>query len=209
MRRRDLEAALAGVPSHADPKPELEQYRTPDKVAADLLWAAGEDGAVRGRHVLDLGCGTGVLGIAAALLGAARVTGVDVDARALAMAAGAAGSLRVADRCAWVEADVAAWAPVAADTVVMNPPFGAQAGNRHADKLFLRKAADCVRLGGDGTVWTLAQVRTEPFLGTFAKELKFSVERVAMWDYPLVATMAHHEHEVRMVQVGGYRLAPL
>lgn len=36
-----------------------------------------------GQRVLDVGCGTGVLSIAAALLGAGEVTGVDVDADAV------------------------------------------------------------------------------------------------------------------------------
>lgn len=205
MRRRDLEAMLAGVPGHDAPRPELEQYRTPDKVAAELLWAASADGAIAGRHVMDLGCGTGVLGLAAAILGAARVTGVDLDPRALATARHAAERLQVADRCAWVEADIGVWTPVPADTVVMNPPFGAQAANRHADRAFLRAAAGCVR-ASRGTVWLLAQVRTESFLGAFARELGMTVERVGVWDYPLVATMAHHEDEVRLVPVGGYRL---
>jgi SAM-dependent methyltransferase len=39
------------------------------------------------RSVLDLGCGTGMLGIAAAIMGAGHVLGVDVDASALAVAA--------------------------------------------------------------------------------------------------------------------------
>ena len=38
---------------------------------------------VRGRRVLDLGCGSGVVGIAAAKAGAARVTASDIDANAL------------------------------------------------------------------------------------------------------------------------------
>ncbi|MDP9835872.1 putative nicotinamide N-methyase [Neorhizobium huautlense] len=39
---------------------------------------------VRGRRVLDLGCGSGVVGIAAAKAGAVRVTASDIDANALA-----------------------------------------------------------------------------------------------------------------------------
>ncbi|MEB2845445.1 methyltransferase [Rhizobiales bacterium RZME27] len=39
---------------------------------------------MRGRRVLDLGCGSGVVGIAAAKAGAARVTASDIDAIALA-----------------------------------------------------------------------------------------------------------------------------
>lgn len=38
---------------------------------------------VEGQQVIDYGCGSGVLGIAAALLGAASVTGVDNDPQAL------------------------------------------------------------------------------------------------------------------------------
>lgn len=40
--------------------------------------------AVRGRTVLDLGTGSGLVAIAAALAGAARVDAVDIDAHALA-----------------------------------------------------------------------------------------------------------------------------
>ena len=44
---------------------------------AELETVAGE-----GKRVLDLGCGSGILGIAALLLGCARVTGCDIDPKA-------------------------------------------------------------------------------------------------------------------------------
>lgn len=46
-----------------------------------------EFGDIDGRAVLDLGCGTGMLGIAAGILGAGTVVGLDVDEGALATAA--------------------------------------------------------------------------------------------------------------------------
>lgn len=58
-----------------------------------FAWAGGQALArfvldnpdlVRGRSVLDFACGSGLVGIAAALAGAARVTCVDIDALAIA-----------------------------------------------------------------------------------------------------------------------------
>jgi putative methylase len=207
VRRRDLEDKLAAVPRHPSPRPELEQYRTPDAVAAALLGQADADGAIHAKRVLDLGCGTGLFAIGAALLGARLATGVDVDPAAIALAQQAAAHANVQAATWFVTADLAAWHPEPAtfDTVVMNPPFGAQAGGRHADRLFLARAAEAVKPGA-GTVWFLAQERTEGFLSAYSKELGGRLERVAVWDYPLEASMEHHKEEVRLVRVGGYRL---
>lgn len=54
-----------------------------------------EFGDIDGRAVLDLGCGTGMLGIAAGILGAGTVVGLDVDAGALAAAAKNASDMDV------------------------------------------------------------------------------------------------------------------
>jgi predicted RNA methylase len=58
-----------------------------------------------------------------------------------------------------------------------------------------------------GTVWFLAQERTENYLSKMAEELGGRIDKVAAWDYPLEATMAHHQKELQAVRVGGYRLA--
>lgn len=198
---------MDGVPTIPGPRAELEQYRTPTRVATDLLLAAHADGAIEGRRVLDLGCGTGLFAIGAALLGARQATGVEVHPDAIRLANAAATVAGVAQKTWFVASDIASWRadPGLFDTVIMNPPFGAQKGNKHADRLFLERAEQAVR--PNGTVWFLALERTEGFLGTFAKSLGASIDRVGAWDYPLVATMAHHEKEAQLVRVGGYRLA--
>jgi len=51
-----------------------------------------------GAHVLDAGCGSGVLSVAAALLGAGQVTAVDIDPAAVEVTAANAAANGVADR---------------------------------------------------------------------------------------------------------------
>jgi putative methylase len=209
LRRAELERRLQLVPPPPKARAELEQYRTPARVATDLLVLADKDGAIRDRNVLDLGCGTGIFAIGAALLGARLATGIDVDADAVAMARETAQAAGVATTTSFVVGDVAAWRadPGVYDTVLMNPPFGAQAANRHADRVFLARAWESVK-DRRGAVWFLAQERTVGFLAGYARELGATLEQVAAWDYPLEATMAHHQEEARVVRVAGYRMGP-
>ncbi|WP_338367114.1 50S ribosomal protein L11 methyltransferase [uncultured Pseudoalteromonas sp.] len=46
-----------------------------------LKWLEGQD--LRGKTVVDFGCGSGILGIAAIKLGAERMIGIDIDPQAL------------------------------------------------------------------------------------------------------------------------------
>ena len=57
--------------------------------ASCLAWLA--DARLEGRSVLDYGCGSGILAIAAALLGAARVVAVDIEPQALSATQANAG----------------------------------------------------------------------------------------------------------------------
>jgi len=54
---------------------------THDTTALCLQWLDGAD--VQGKQVIDYGCGSGILGLAALLLGAEHVMGVDTDPQAL------------------------------------------------------------------------------------------------------------------------------
>lgn len=135
--RRQVEMALQRLAGFENPVARLEQYETPPGLASDILQFAWGNGDLDGR-VLDLGCGTGVLGVGAALYGA-RVVGVDVDGGALRVGRENAATTGVSDRIDWVQGEVSDLPVARVETVVMNPPFGAQ--NEGADRVFLRAAA--------------------------------------------------------------------
>ncbi|WP_328585455.1 METTL5 family protein [Methanofollis ethanolicus] len=149
---------LSGFPA---PKPALEQYATPATVAARLLHhAAGED-AVEGKRVLDLGCGTGMLACGASLIGAGEVVGVDVDRAALRTAQ--ANAALVGAEVDLVCGEIGLAFPIRPqtfDTVVMNPPFGAQ--KKHADRPFI----DCA-LASAGVVYGIFNAGSRPFIESY------------------------------------------
>jgi putative methylase len=138
VRKLDLEKLLSQVKPHPTPSPDLEQYTIPSDTAATMLYiAAYHYGDIVGKSVLDLGCGTGRLALGAALLGAERVVGVDLDRVAVRIAADYAVRMGLKSKVQWVASDIDAVCGQF-DTVLQNPPYGVQV--RRADRKFLEKA---------------------------------------------------------------------
>ncbi|MFP4591200.1 MAG: METTL5 family protein, partial [Halobacteriales archaeon] len=139
--RRQLARALEAVAGFEVPDPDLEQYATSAEVAASLVHEA----AVRGdldRPVVDLGAGTGMLAVAAALRGAPVVVGLERDPDAVGVAAANADRLGVAVDWTIGAVEALPLRPAEPVTVLTNPPFGAKLDRRGADRPFLAAAAD-------------------------------------------------------------------
>lgn len=150
MKKTALAQQLAVVAGFENPEARLEQYPTPPELAAHLIHVADLLGDVEDRTVIDLGTGTGMLALGAALRGPAEVVGVDLDGGALRIARRNRRRVGTQTPISWVRADVSR--PPLGDrtaregekrpvTVVMNPPFGAQKRNEHADRDFLETTA--------------------------------------------------------------------
>ena len=89
MKQKHLESCLSSLPNRifASPKIELEQYPTSVELTSSIvLTALAKGDAGPGISVLDLGCGTGMLGLGFALVECDLVYLVDCDADALDMA---------------------------------------------------------------------------------------------------------------------------
>ena len=83
MTKTRLAITLSKMEVFESPKAALEQYPTDSEIAAEVLWQAYMLGDIENKSVLDLGCGSGILGLGAALLGASSLTMIDKDTNAL------------------------------------------------------------------------------------------------------------------------------
>jgi len=183
VQREELVHRIQSVPAPAEPSAPLEQVVTPAEAVADLLAILDRRFGLADCSVLDLGSGTGRLAIAAALMGAHPVVGVEVDARLVPVARAAARAAR-----APVEfhvGEVAAWSRPA-DLVVMNAPFGAQ--RRHADRPFWDRAFALAEVG----VGAFASRESRTFIARFALDRGAQVVEVEPVPWNLPRTFAHH-----------------
>jgi ribosomal protein L11 methyltransferase len=105
----------AAVVVHLDPGLAFGTGTHPT-TALCLTWLDGSE--LAGRRVIDFGCGSGILAVAAARLGAEHVTALDHDPQALTATAANAAANEVADRIDVHGADLVGLAP--AEVVVAN-----------------------------------------------------------------------------------------
>lgn len=198
MRKKDLEVLLSKLQGFVKPKVKLEQYSTPSSIASDLLWDAYQKGHIEGKTIADLGCGTGILGLAALLLGAKKVFFVDLDAGAL---------VTVKQNRVFLEkhldvklSAVFTCGPLSSftqkvDVVLQNPPFGTK--NVHADQAFLERAMEVSPL-----VYSFHKFSTKKFVEAFAEQKHFHVVEVYRYRFPLKAQFEYHISRVKDIDVG-------
>jgi len=191
VKRRELEMVLQSLSPFSAPRPDLEQYSTPAVISSDLLFEALARGDLEGRKVLDLGCGTGPLGIGAALLGADKVLGFDKDAPALEQAK--ANAQKAGVEVEFRQAEIGD-VHEEADTVIMNPPFGAQ--NRGADRPFLTAAMGCAPV-----IYSLHLSHTEDFIQRFVKRSGFTATPLKRYKFGIPYMFEFHSKAKKEVDV--------
>jgi putative methylase len=207
--KRDLARQLGVVEGFESPRAELEQYRTQPEIAATLVHTAGLHGDIGDHLVVDLGCGTGMLALAASLCGPEAVIGVDIDAAVLASARANEQVIGPESTISWVRGDVTR-APLcrrdclAKDepvTIVTNPPFGAQDGNKHADRAFLATASELADVS-----YSIHNAGSSEFVDSFTADNGGEVTHAFAAELDLPNAFGFHEHESKAIDVEIFRI---
>lgn len=193
MRKKELEILLQKVPLPKKPSPNLEQYMTPANIAADIIFIAHQFEDIKNKTVIDLGCGTGIFSIGATLTGAKKVIGIDLDENIIKTAREYAEQNNLD-----IEFIVKNVKDVEkkCDTVIMNPPFGAQKSNQKADRKFIEKGFEISKI-----IYSLHLKKTISFLEKMIFSLGGSITYQKDYSFPIRWMFDFHEKEVTYYDV--------
>jgi putative methylase len=188
MKKKELEIFLQKIPDFEKPKPGLEQYITPAAIVADIIFIAFQMGDIENKIVLDLGCGTGIFSVGACVLGAKKVTGIDLEEDAIKTAKKFADENNL--KIDFIIKDVKD-VNIFCDTVIMNPPFGAQKSNINADRRFIEKAFEKSKV-----IYTLHLTKTIAFIEKMVSSLKGNIDFTKEYSFPIKHSQSFHAKKV-------------
>jgi len=195
--KSQLAIALSRLAAFKTPKIGLEQYTTESEIAAEVLWNANMSGDIQDKTIADMGCGTGILGIGALMLGAKKVYFIDIDKDALEILRTNLASTGIKKGFEIIESDISGF-PTEVDMVIQNPPFGTK--EKHVDKTFLHKAFSLSDM-----IYSFHKTATAEFVTKLAKENCFELK--GRWDfsYPLKQTMKQHSKRIQRIEVSAFK----
>ena len=198
--KKQLEIALEQVFPHPSPKIKLEQYTISSQTAAEILSIANIHNDIKGKRVIELGCGTGRLAIGAVLLEARETVGIDFDPVAVYTAKQSSEKMNLKGKVRWVISDLDG-VQGRFDTVLQNPPFGVR--KRGADRAFIEKA-----LMVGNVVYSLHKSgrRNREFIKSLVSKHKATITDL----YQMTLTIPHmfkfHSERWHVVPVDLYRV---
>ncbi|MFH1439499.1 MAG: METTL5 family protein [Candidatus Woesearchaeota archaeon] len=176
------------------PNVKLEQYTTDSEIAATVLWDLYMKGFIQDKTLADFGCGTGILGIGALLLGAKKVFFIDIDKKSIDILK---DNLRDIDGVYEIINDDISKFDKKVDLVIQNPPFGTKV--KHADKIFLEKAIGCSDI-----ISSFHKTSTKGFVESFCRDNGCKICSIMDFQFPLKNTMKHHRKVIERVEISCY-----
>ncbi|MEM5836128.1 MAG: METTL5 family protein [Candidatus Aenigmatarchaeota archaeon] len=189
--KKELELLLSQLKPIERPKVKLEQYTIPADLAAEILILAFLSNDIKDKTVVDFGCGSGRLAIGAALLGAKKVTGIDLDEEGIKKAK---ENLKIAEsltrrklKVKFICGDIVKWKGKC-DTILQNPPFGIK--GIYSDRIFLEKA-----LVSGKRIYSLhrnGRKKTRDFIIKFVESRGGKIENIIKYKFFLPHTFKFH-----------------
>ena len=167
MKLKNIISSLESLETFSSPKDYLEQYQTPPSIAGEMIHYISNNYSLNNYSIADLGCGTGILGISAALCGCKNVFLFEIDEEALDIAKNNIEQLELEDNIQIIQMDVNQLRQCNKlnkyfDLVITNPPFGIRSENG-ADIEFLKTASYIC----NNTIFSLHKFSTINFLKKF------------------------------------------
>ena len=204
LKKRDLEICLERLVTSESPNPNLEQYPVSTRVAAELVWIAFCKNDILGRRVVELGCGTGKLSIACALLGATHVIGIDIDPSIIKLAHTNSEQLGLQNKISWVCGDIEAIRASLPlfDVVVMNPPFGVR-GMPGTDIRFLNYA---IRLSSVIYSLHLGRLKNRAYISEVVAKQGFTIDFISSMSMDIPHLFSFHQKRKYKIAVDLYRI---
>jgi len=158
-----------------------------------------------GKVRVDLGSGTGILGIGLLLLGTKKVYFIDQDLEALNTAKKHLSIVKSEGfpigKAIFKQQDIKNLKPETfkkVDLVIQNPPFGTKV--RHIDTVFLEKAFKIAPI-----VYSFHKSETRNFIEKFAEKNDFKVSHRWDFNFPLKARFAFHRRKIHRIKVSCFR----
>ncbi len=202
MRKKQLEILLSNLKEMDNPNMFEEQYTTPGDIAAEIVLFAYYRGDILGKKVVDLGAGTGRLGIASMILGCKKVYFVEKDKRAIEILKDNLKTITLKSNQILGNYEVRKGdvlnVLLRGDTIIQNPPFGTK--KRSMDTKFLKKAFEI----GD-VVYSLHKKGNCDFIRDVAMESGFELVEKKSINFPIKAMFDIHKKKKVMIEVELYR----
>lgn len=199
LRRKHVAILLSQLEPIPSPKLEWESYTLDAESAATMVYiAAHEHNDIVGKSVIDLGCGSGILAIAASLFGARWVVGIDINREAIMAAV--RNAIKVGAEVDFINGDIACISGHF-ETTLMNPPFGSW--HKGADTVFLKKALEI-----SDVIYSLHKrsPSVREFLGRFISEHGGTIDRIYELNITIRRTFNFHKRKYYRVKADLYRI---
>jgi putative methylase len=193
MKKKELEIILQKVPTYEQPNPFIEQYMTPANIAADIIYTACRYNDIQDKKVVDLGCGTGIFAFGVKLANAKEVIGIDIDEKSIEIAKNFTEQNN--EEIQFIIKDVKD-VEIKCDTVIMNPPFGAQKSNRWADRGFIEKAFEITKV-----IYSLHLSKTVDFIEKMILSLDGEITYYKKYVFPIKHSFSFHNKKSQNVDI--------